>query len=216
MSQPASEQLQSLEKSAETKPNEADKNVGEYEDAEKNYKPKTIKFWIPLIGMYLAIFLVALVSLVNHECACPHTKEFSYHQDRTIIAVAIPKITDDFDSIKDIGWYGTAYMLTAACFFPISGRIYQVYPTKPIYIASITIFEAGSALCGAAPSSVVLIIGRAVAGIGASGIFSGGMMLILPIVPLRKRPMFTSFFGMVFALASVIGPIIGGSFTDKV
>jgi MFS family permease len=107
-------------------------------------------------------------------------------------------------------------MLTAACFFPISGKVYQLYSTKPIYITSIVIFEAGSALCGAAPSSVALIIGRAIAGIGAAGIFSGGMMMVLPLVPLRKRPIYTSFFGMVFAVASVVGPIVGGSFTDKV
>jgi MFS family permease len=107
-------------------------------------------------------------------------------------------------------------MLTAACVMPISGRLYQLYSTKVLYITSIVIFEAGSALCGAAPSSVALIIGRAIAGIGSSGIFSGGMMLVLPLVPLRKRPLYTSFFGMVFALASVIAPLVGGSFTDKV
>lgn len=78
------------------------------------------------------------------------------------------------------------------------------------------IFEAGSALCGAAPSSVAFIIGRAIAGIGSAGIFSGGSMIILPLVPLRKRPVFTSIFGLAFGISSVLGPIIGGTFTDKV
>ena len=149
-----------------------------------------------MIGMYLSIFLVAL--------------------DRTIIATAIPKITDEFNSIEDIGWYGSAYMLTAACLFPISGRIYQLYSTKWVFIISLIIFEAGSALCGAAPSSVAFIIGRAIAGLGSAGIFTGGMMIILPLIPLRKRPTYTSFFGMVFGVASVLGPVMGGAFTDKV
>ena len=107
-------------------------------------------------------------------------------------------------------------MLTAACFFPISGRIYQLYSTKWVFLLSIVTFEAGSALCGAAPNSTAFIMGRAIAGLGSAGIFSGGMMIILPLVPLRKRPIFTSVFGMAFGLSSVLGPIIGGTFTDQV
>ncbi|KAL3467006.1 major facilitator superfamily domain-containing protein [Aspergillus heterothallicus] len=169
---------------------------GEYADAERNYQPRSPKFWLIILGMYLAIFLVAL--------------------DRTIIATAIPAITDDFHSISDIGWYGSAYMLTSASFNPVFGRLYQMYSTKWTFLSSIVIFEVGSALCGAAPNSTAFIVGRAIAGLGSAGIFSGGMMIILPLVPLRKRPMFTSIFGMTFGVSSVIAPIIGGAFTDSV
>ncbi|KAG6997695.1 TPR repeat-containing protein C19B12.01 [Physcia stellaris] len=170
--------------------------VNEYEDAEKNFQPKSPKFWIIVIGMYLSIFLVAL--------------------DRTIIATAIPAITNGFDSIEDIGWYGSAYMLTAASFFLVFGRIYQLYSTKWVYLISIVIFEVGSAICGAAPNSIAFIIGRAIAGLGSAGIFCGGTMIILPLVPLRKRPIFTSIFGLAFGLSSVLGPILGGTLTDNV
>ena len=107
-------------------------------------------------------------------------------------------------------------MLTAACFNPITGRVYQLYSTKWVFLFSIVIFEAGSALCGAAPNSTAFIIGRAIAGLGSAGIFSGGMMIILPLVPLRKRPIFTSIFGMAFGVSSVLGPVIGGTLTDRV
>lgn len=137
-------------------------------------------------------------------------------QDQTIIATAIPQITNEFNSIKDIGWYGSAYMLTAACCFPMAGRIYQLYSTKWVFIGSIVVFEVGSTICGAAPSSTVLIVGRAVAGSGSSGIFCGGTMTILPLVPLRRRPVFNSLFGMVFGVSSVLGPILGGTLTDHV
>ncbi|KAG8527918.1 uncharacterized protein KY384_006834 [Bacidia gigantensis] len=170
--------------------------IDEYEDAEKNFQPRSFKFWAIIVGMYLAIFLVAL--------------------DRTIIATAIPRITDEFHSIQDIGWYGSAYMLTAACFFPISGRIYQLYSTKWVYLSSIVVFEAGSALCGAAPNSIAFILGRAIAGSGSAFIFSGGMMIMLPLIPLRKRPIFISLFGMAFGVSSVLGPVIGGTLTDHV
>ena len=107
-------------------------------------------------------------------------------------------------------------MLTAACFNPITGRIYQLYSTKWVFLLSIVIFESGSALCGAAPNSTAFIIGRAIAGLGSAGIFSGGMMITLPLVPLRKRPIFTSIFGMAFGISSVLGPVIGGTLTDRV
>jgi len=107
-------------------------------------------------------------------------------------------------------------MLATACVFPISGRIYQIYSTKWVYLISLIIFEAGSALCGASPTSVAFIIGRAITGLASACIFTGGMVIILPLVPLRKRPVFTSFFGLANGVASVVGPILGGTFTDKV
>ena len=172
------------------------KKPNEYEDAEKNFNIKSPKFWIIIVSMYMAIFLVAL--------------------DRLIIAAAIPKITNEFNSIEDIGWYGSAYMLTAAVFNPLSGRIYQLFPTKWVYLTSILIFEAGSALCGGAPNSPAFIVGRAIAGMGAAGVFTGGIMIMIPLIPLRRRPTFTAIFGLAFGISSVLGPLIGGSFTDNV
>ena len=78
------------------------------------------------------------------------------------------------------------------------------------------LFELGSLVCGAAPSSKALIIGRAVAGLGAGGIFSGGVVIIAYSLPLRKRPVAFGLFGGMFGIASVVGPLLGGVFTDKV
>lgn len=162
---------------------------------------------------------------MNHppkpEALCTHPPSVALNlqldgKDRTIIATAIPAITDEFRSINDIGWYGSSYMLAAACLFPISGRIYQLYSTKSTYIGSIIIFEIGSAICGAAPNSTAFIVGRAIAGAGSAGIFSGGFMILMPLVPLRKRPTYSAFFGMAFGVSSVLGPILGGLFTEHV
>ncbi|KAI4650396.1 hypothetical protein J4E93_002752 [Alternaria ventricosa] len=169
--------------------------ANEYADSEENYKPKTLKFWLVIISIYLAFFLVAL--------------------DRMIIATAIPAITNTYGTIADIGWYGSGYMLTCAIFNPLFGKIYQLYDTKWTFLVSIFLFEVGSALCGAAPTSVVLIVGRAVAGIGAAGLQCGAVMIIVPLVPLRRRPIFTSFLGLAFGVSSVLGPFIGGTFTDN-
>jgi len=94
-------------------------------------------------------------------------------QDRLIIATAIPQITDDFKSVTDIGWYGSAYLLSTCAFQLLFGKLYTFYSIKAVFLTTVFLFEVGSAICGAAPTSVAFIIGRAIAGLGAAGIFSG-------------------------------------------
>ncbi|KAJ4404199.1 hypothetical protein N0V91_006102 [Didymella pomorum] len=182
--------------SIDEKLGKADDQVDHKQEVDAEFNPKSLKFLTVMIGMYMSIFLVAL--------------------DRTIVAIAVPALTNTFNSISDIGWYGSAYLLTGACCNPIFGRIYQLYSTKWVFLAAILIFEVGSVVCGAAPSSVAFVIGRAVAGIGSAGIFQGGMMVIVGLVPLSKRPMYTAVFGMSFGVCAVLGPIVGGAFVDHV
>ncbi|BCS26974.1 MDR family MFS transporter [Aspergillus puulaauensis] len=157
--------------------------------------PSTQKRIIIMVALYLAIFLINL--------------------DQNIISTAIPRMTDEFHSLDDIGWYGTAYLLTACSFQLLMGKVYKVYPTKPVFLTGILLFEIGSTICGAAPSSVVFIIGRAIAGLGASGLMSGGMVIMVHTIPLQQRPIYQGMFGAVFALGSIVGPLLGGTFTDK-
>ena len=105
--------------------------------------------------------------------------------------------------------------MTASGFILVYGRIYTFYSTKWTFISGIFLFEVGSAICGAAPSSKVLIIGRAIAGFGSSGIFTGAIMIMVQSIPLHRRPIFQGLFGSVFGIASVAGPLMGGAFTDS-
>ncbi|KAH1412776.1 hypothetical protein KXW42_005777 [Aspergillus fumigatus] len=158
--------------------------------------PALSKVVVIILGLYLAVFLVAL--------------------DQTIIGVAIPKITDQFKSIEDIAWYGSAYFLTSTALQPSYGRIYKIFSVKWAFLIAVLIFEIGSLICAVAPSSAVLIVGRAIAGIGVAGIFSGAMVIISVTVPLPKRPLVFGMFGMVWGIASIAGPLLGGAFTDGV
>ncbi|KAI9889922.1 MAG: hypothetical protein M1814_004645 [Vezdaea aestivalis] len=158
--------------------------------------PSFRKVLVLMTAVYLAVFLVAL--------------------DRLIIGTAIPKITDDFHSLNDVGWYGSAYLITLCAFQLIFGRIYTFYSPKLCFLAAMLIFEIGSTICGAAPSSIAFIIGRAIAGLGASGIMSGGIVIIIHSIPLHKRPIATGLLGAVFGISSVIGPLVGGAFTTNV
>lgn len=107
-------------------------------------------------------------------------------------------------------------MLTNCAFQLSFGKMYQFYSVKFVFMTAIALFEIGSAICGAAPSSVAFIIGRAIAGVGSAGIMSGAITVIVYAVPLHKRPLFQGLFGAVFGLASVVGPLLGGAFTSKV
>ena len=86
---------------------------------------------------------------------------------------------------------------------------------KWTFVGAVLIFEVGSAICGASPNSVALIVGRAIAGIGGAGIFSGALIIIAKSVPLAKRPAFTGIIGAVWGIASVVGPLLGGVFTSQ-
>lgn len=127
---------------------------------------------------------------------------------------AIPTITAKFDSIGDIGWYGSAYLFTFCCFQLLFGKIYTFYNAKWVFMIAVVIFLVGSAICGAASSSIVLIVGRAIAGLGSSGIFGGSVIITFFTVPLHMRPIYSGIVGIVFAVASIVGPLIGGALTQ--
>lgn len=106
-------------------------------------------------------------------------------------------------------------MLTTASLQLVYGKLYTYFSIKWVFLIGIFIFELGSLICGVAPNSVALIIGRAIAGSGAAGIFSGSLIIIAYTVPLTKRPLYTSLIGAMYGVASVAGPLLGGAFTDK-
>ncbi|KAH8704633.1 major facilitator superfamily domain-containing protein [Phaeosphaeriaceae sp. PMI808] len=103
---------------------------------------------------------------------------FLHGLDTNIIGVAVPKITTEFNSLNDIAWYGSSYLLTVTAFQPLFGNFYKYFAAKPIYLISIAIFEVGSIICATAQSSTALIPGRSVLGLGAAGLLQGALAII--------------------------------------
>ena len=107
-------------------------------------------------------------------------------------------------------------MLTGCSFQLLMGRVYTFYNPKKVFLLAVGVFEIGSAICAAAPNSTVFIVGRAIAGAGSSGLFSGAIIIIMSLVPLHKRPLLQGMIGAIFGVASVAGPLLGGAFTTNV
>ncbi|RAL65207.1 hypothetical protein DID88_001313 [Monilinia fructigena] len=165
------------------------------EDDNENHYVSGVPLVLLTFGLCMATFTVAL--------------------DNTIIATAIPRITSVFNSLDDVGWYGSSYLLTTTALQPSFGRIYTYFDVKWTYLSALVCFEIGSIICAAAKNSVMLIVGRAVAGAGASALFSGGMTIIGFTVPLIKRPLYIAMLSSMFGISSVVGPLLGGALTDK-
>ncbi|ERF74671.1 hypothetical protein EPUS_00801 [Endocarpon pusillum Z07020] len=170
-------------------------SVGEAGEDDESKYPKTLPLVLLTFGLCMSTFVVAL--------------------DNTIIATAIPRITTVFDSLNDVGWYGSSYLLTTTSLQPSFGKVYTYFNIKWTYIVALIIFEIGSVICAAAVNSTMLIVGRAVAGVGAAALFSGAMTIIGFSVPLRKRAIYIAMLSSMFGISSVVGPILGGAFTDR-
>lgn len=158
----------------------------------------------PVKGLHLVAMTVALALAV-----------FVVGMDVNIISTAIPHITADFDSLDDIGWYGSAFLMTT-CVFQISwGRLYTLLPVKWTFAVSLTIFELGSLICGVSPNSPVFILGRAVQGVGVAGMLSGALIIMSLVVPLAQRSLLGGIIGAMEGVAMISGPLIGGVLTGS-
>ncbi|GIJ91429.1 hypothetical protein Asppvi_010394 [Aspergillus pseudoviridinutans] len=171
-------------------------NTNGSDDADEGDYPTGFRLLFVVVALILAIFLTSL--------------------DFTIIATAIPRITDDFHSLSDVAWYGSAFFLVTAGFQTAWGKAYGFFSLKITFLLALFLFEIGSLICGVAPSSVALIVGRAIAGLGAAGLNTGSFTLVAFCAPPKKRPIFTGLIGLSYGIASVVGPLLGGVFTDSV
>lgn len=135
--------------------------------------------------------------------------------DMTIIGTAIPKITDEFDGLSMVSWYGSVYFMTFGGFQCASGKFFKYFPLKLSFLGAIFIFMVGSLICAVAQNSTTFVVGRAFAGVGAAGVATGSFTIVAFAAEPKLRPGLLGLMGAVYGLSSVLGPILGGVFTDK-
>lgn len=134
--------------------------------------------------------------------------------DQTVVATALPRIASDLNGLNKLSWVVTAYLITSAVATPLYGKISDQLGRKKIFLTAIGIFLLGSALCGLSQNMDQLIFFRALQGIGAGGVMPLVLSIVGDIIPPRERGRYQGYFGGVWALASVAGPLLGGFFTD--
>jgi EmrB/QacA subfamily drug resistance transporter len=135
--------------------------------------------------------------------------------DQTIVSTALPTIVGDLGGLNHLSWVVTSYLLASTVSTPLYGKLGDMMGRKPVFMAAILIFLAGSMLAGLSQTMGELIGFRALQGIGAGGLMVGAQAIIGDIVPPRQRGRYMGLIGSVFAVASVAGPLLGGFFVDS-
>ena len=134
--------------------------------------------------------------------------------DQSIVGTALPRIVSELGGLDKLAWVVTSYLLTSTAATPLWGKISDLYGRRPIFQAAIVIFLFGSALCGLSQNLTQLIAFRAVQGIGGGGLFAIALSVIGDVIPPRQRGRYQGYFGAVFGVSSVAGPLLGSWFTD--
>ncbi|MFD5003275.1 DHA2 family efflux MFS transporter permease subunit [Streptomyces mutabilis] len=134
--------------------------------------------------------------------------------DQTIVSTALPTIVSDLGGMEHLSWVVTAYMLAATAATPLWGKLGDQYGRKRLFQIAIGIFLVGSALCGIAQSMPELIAFRALQGLGGGGLMVLSMAIVGDLVSPRERGRYQGLFGAVFGATSVLGPLLGGVFTE--
>jgi EmrB/QacA subfamily drug resistance transporter len=135
--------------------------------------------------------------------------------DQTIVSTALPTIVGELGGLNHLSWVVTSYLLASTVSTPLYGKLGDMLGRKPVFLAAIIIFLAGSMLAGLSQSMGELIGFRALQGIGAGGLMVGAQAIIADIVPPRERGRYMGLIGSVFAVASIAGPLLGGFLVDN-
>ncbi|KAJ6442884.1 multidrug resistance protein fnx1 [Purpureocillium lavendulum] len=136
--------------------------------------------------------------------------------DMTIITTAIPTISSELKSSAGYVWIGSSYLLGNAAFVPMWGKVSDIFGRKTILICAAVVFLVGSALCGASVNMGMLIAARAIQGVGAGGLISLPNIAVSDLFSQRRRAKYLGLLGAVWAIASAVGPLLGGAFTSRV
>jgi EmrB/QacA subfamily drug resistance transporter len=147
-----------------------------------------------VVGILLAMFLGAL--------------------DQTIIATALPTIGRELADVENLSWVVTAYLLTATAVTPLYGKLSDIHGRRAMLLVAIAIFVAASLLCALAPNMGVLVLGRALQGLGGGGLLSLAQIIVGDVVLPLERGRYQGYISIVFAIASIGGPVIGGFFAQ--
>lgn len=153
---------------------------------------KDMRFYIILCCMFINVFVAAL--------------------DSTIVATLLPVIADDLQCLPVISWIATSYLLLCAAFQPVFGKFSDIFGRKSVCVFCSVIFSLGCLLCGIGNSFIVLVIGRAISGIGGGGFNTMSAIVLSDLVPLNQRGLYQGYVNIFFGIGSAMGGVFAGFF----
>ncbi|KAH6658493.1 major facilitator superfamily domain-containing protein [Truncatella angustata] len=168
------------------------------QEAEANPSPRKVH------GILWALVVISILSSI-----------FLYAMDNTVVADITPAAANQFGDVVKLPWLAVGFLVGGTAVVLPFGKLYSLFDAKWLYIISLVIFNAGSALCGAAPSIDAFIVGRVLAGLGGNGMYLGVMTLLSVLTSDRERPGYLSFVGLVWGIGIILGPVVGGAFTES-
>ncbi|ORX65322.1 MFS general substrate transporter [Anaeromyces robustus] len=192
-------EIKKIEESTTNLINEPSENKIDSNDDEDEgitYKVTGLKFFMIIIALCIICLLACL--------------------DSTVVTTALPIIAKDFGDISSYAWVLIAYMLSSTALQPMYGKLSDIFGRHIIILITIVLFIVSSIFCGLSNSMTMLIIFRAIQGIGGGGLMSLCMIVIADIVPFRKRGLYMGIISAVFSFSYVLGPLVGGLFTDYI
>jgi MFS family permease len=165
-------------------------------ESELEHKERTIRgfpWFVICISLYITCFLYGL--------------------DTTIAADIQGPVIQAFGQVEQLAWIGAGFPLGSVCVILLLGTLFNTFNMKWVYIATVILFEIGSALCGGAPNMTALIVGRVIAGAGGSGIYLGSLQYYSVMTTEKERGFYMSLIGVFWGLGAILGPVIGGAFS---
>ncbi|KAH8912069.1 MFS general substrate transporter [Coniochaeta sp. PMI_546] len=146
-------------------------------------------------------------------CIALYISAFLYGLDTTIAADVQGPVIERFGHVEQLAWIGAGFPLGSVSIILLFGALYTSFNMKWLFVASVTLFEAGSALCGGAPSMSALIVGRVIAGAGGAGIYLGALNFVTALTTKEERGRYITLIGFCWGVGAVLGPVIGGAFS---
>ncbi|KAG8934110.1 hypothetical protein FRC02_010593, partial [Tulasnella sp. 418] len=168
--------------------------LAEPEQPAQQGPPSGFRFWMVIISLMVSTFLSAI--------------------DLTSISTVLPTIVADLNG-HDFVWVGSSFTLASTAILPMTGGLAQIFGRRPVMLGSLILFAIGSGICGGAKNMGMLIAGRTIQGMGGGGILSLTEIIVADLVALRWRGLYMGLFGAVWAIASAVGPPIGGAFAES-
>ncbi|KAF2623064.1 MFS general substrate transporter [Macroventuria anomochaeta] len=145
-------------------------------------------------------------------CVSLYTTCFLYGLDTTIAADIQGPVIQAFGQVEQLAWIGAGFPLGSVCVILLLGTLFNTFNMKWVYVATVIMFEVGSALCGGAPNMTALVVGRVLAGAGGSGIYLGSLQYFTVVTTEKERGFYMSLIGVFWGLGAILGPVIGGAF----